>query len=104
MNEFDWETVEYSCLGELQNYGGIVVCFSSYRVGHNIDDVDDCSNSWDMERFKPYTPPKPKTKLWYWEVLNGSEWEFYVYRATEEYISSIFSEYRKLERLDFIEE
>lgn len=105
MNEFNWDTAEYPCLGQ-NIHDNRVICFSSYGVGHYIDDADDCSNYWDMKRFQPYTPPKPKTKLWYWEYLNNDkDWILSTIRLTEEQAKEHFysdKDYRKL-TLDFIE-
>ena len=66
MNEFNWETADYPCFGIGKS--GVVVCFSSYEHGHVVEDTTshhkgeyvDC---WDINCFKPYTPPKPKTKI-----------------------------------------
>lgn len=105
---FTWETAEYPCLGEHVRNKHQIVCFSSYGVGHNIKDAKDCSNSWHMmEQFKPYTPPKPKKKLWYWEILHQSgDWFMCEWRMTENDVAKKFIGHKivKLEALGFIEE
>ena len=108
MKEFNWETAEYPCLGKnISTHDEKVICFSKYGVGHNVDELFDVSHNWDMANFKPYTPPKPKTKLWYFEYLNSdNEWFQSNRRMTEEQAKDYFhsdKNYKKLEGLDFIE-
>ena len=104
--EFNWETAEYPCFGIADEE---VVCFSAYKVGHVSKNenahrvVGYGSTSWNMERFKPYTPPKPKTKLWYFEYYTSGCWYKYNKRITEHTASNSFTEYRKLETDGFIE-
>lgn len=106
MKEFNWETAEYPCLGATDN--GVVVCFSKKGYGHRIEHSNTSLNfcvDWCMDIFKPYTPPKPKTKLWYWEGNNSDGyWGIHGGRKTEEDIQKVFqNNYRKLEALGFIE-
>jgi len=103
MSNFNWEEAEYPCFGIADN--GKIVCFSSYEVGQNIETLN-CDDDWYMQAFKPYTPPKPKTKLWYWEVSNNKgDWFLNTSRYSEEDAKEIFEYgYRKLEALGYIEE
>ena len=59
MNDFDWETAEYPCLGTSEE-SSEMVCFSSYGRGHDVDNSENNSNFWVMDRFKPHIKPKPK--------------------------------------------
>ena len=108
--EFNWETAEYPCFGEASD--GAVVCFSSPSIGHTVVHTQWTYNRlhdsmWFMDDFKPYTPPKPKTKLWYFEYLNSdNEWFQSNRRMTEEQAKDYFNSdknYKKLEALGFIE-
>lgn len=106
--EFNWETAEYPCLGV--DVSGLIICFSSFGVGHTVTNVSndyyDYSDKWVMGRFKPYTPPKPKTKLWYWELLDPSGgWFMCEWRMSEHDVQVKFigHQIRKLEALGFIE-
>ena len=105
MKEFNWKTAEYPCLGISKD--GQIVCFSSHGTGHAVDDIPECSTSWIMSRFKPYTPPKEKTKLWYWEYEDRSNnWLISVKRMTEEQAKDYFysdKNYLKIEALGCIE-
>jgi len=56
------EEIEYPCLMES---GGVVVCFSSYGVGHVVSADNQSafytgylSKYWVMGNFKPYEAPK----------------------------------------------
>lgn len=101
MNEFNWETAEYPCLGKSNNE---IVCFSGFEVGHDINDIDNNSDCWTMSMFKPYTPPRPKTKLWYWEYFYNNQWTFNTTRLTEEVAKRrVYTGCRKVEALGFIE-
>ena len=59
-----------------------------------------------VQLFEPYTPQKPKTKLWYWELKDeDSEWYIYNVRKSEKDIKEIGSlGYRKLEAFGYREE
>ena len=106
--KFNWKEAEYPCFGISANND--VVCFSSYGVGHVIQEgayiVGFYSNAWNTAVFKPYTPQKPKTKLWYWELKDeDSEWYIYNVRKSEKDIKEIGSlGYRKLEAFGYREE
>jgi len=104
--EFNWETAEYPCFGVADEVDE-VVCFSEYGVGHVGRKNCYVSTTWNMALFKPYTQPKPKTKLWYWEYLDiDNEWYLSSVRKTEEEAKERFNNdksYRKLEALGFIE-
>jgi len=102
--EFDWKEAEYPCLGIND---GEIVCFSNYGIGHKITNVYDNSSCWDMSQFKPYIPPKEKTKLWYWEFNKQDMYELYYTRISEEDAEKQFGKFKyfnKLEALGFIEE
>ena len=103
-NEFNWETCEYPCFGIAD---GEVVCFSSIEIGHYIDGSSNSVTGWIMSNFKPYTPPKPKTKLWYWEFkyADGCNqwWTIFDERLTEEQAQEKSAlDHRKIEALGYI--
>ena len=103
MKEFNWEEVEYPCFG-INLDKTEIICFSSLKIGHRIAD-GYYSDSWNMDNFKPYTPSKFKTKLWYWEFkLSNGTWKHSYFRYSDAYAKEHFEEYRKLEALGYIEE
>jgi len=105
---FNWETAEYPCFGVAADE---VVWFSEYGVGHVTQQYFALrkkgyfSTTWNMAFFKPYTPPKPKTKLWYWEIMDvDGDWTMYIHRMSEAEIQKVLGNgYKKLEALGFIE-
>jgi len=101
MEEFDWKEAKYPCLGISDNE--TIVCFSSYKVGHNIKNLY-CSDNWIMDLFKPYETPKERVKLWYWESQDDKgDWSMTLYRKSEEEMKiSRNKNYRKLSALGFI--
>ena len=113
-NEFNWKETEYPCLG-IGETTNVIVCFSSYQCGHVIDNVGshyskgEYSDIWGMDNFKPYTTPKPKIKLWYFEYMDDDgDWSISTYRMTEIQVKQRKHniegiEFRKIEALGFIE-
>jgi len=103
MKKFNWKEASYPCLGITE--GKLIVCFSSYGAGHNLGEGSCYSNSWIMENFTPYTKPKERVKLWYWEFkLSNGTWKHSYFRYSDAYAKEHFEEYRKLEALGYIEE
>ena len=103
MKEFNWEESKYPCFGiDLDKTE--IVCFSSLKTGHRIDD-GFFSNKWNMDNFKPYTPPKEKTKLWYWEhKKENGNWYINTQRFSEGTRDMLSDKtYRKIEALGYIE-
>jgi len=104
MEKFHWGNAEYPCLGI--DINGRIVCFSSYGKGHTIseDSENYYSTMWRMKDFAPYVKAKEKTKLWYWELKDGSgDWGLTSVRFSEEEIKTFeVSTYRKVEALGFI--
>jgi len=105
----NWREVEYPCLGISDK--GEIVCFSSYRIGHLTDigkrnhPIGYFSNMWAINDFKPYTKPKEKTKLWYWEYKIIGDWDIHTNRLSEEQVNDFDNKtFRKLEALGFIYE
>jgi len=110
MEEFNWKEIVYPCIGISKE--GKKVCFSEYGAGHLIEDNNTYkkgyyTKSWAMECFKPYTKPKEKTKLWYWEYKYDKYWNISTYRFSEAKAkkeSKNGKTYRKIEALGFIYE
>lgn len=67
--------IKYPCL--MEGYE-LIVCFSSYGVGHVVDSVNlkkypvgYFSNNWIMEEFKQYEQP-PKEPMYEYLVVYGN--------------------------------
>jgi len=77
MKELNWRKASYPCLGK--TIDNVIVCFIDYETGYlvkgenSMQEIGHYSYRWSMEEFKPYTPPKEKTRVIDVKVQNIEE-------------------------------
>jgi len=109
MEDFNWGTTEYPCLGVSND--GLVICFSSYGIGHIVEQGSTkmpygfFNDSWAMVKFKPYEKPKERVKLWYWYFKGNvsGNWQVTSTRFSEQQVKTFNNDtFRKVEFIGFI--